>query len=215
MVVSTGKLNDFPERNGMTGIYSPNEIMGHETHEGTGDYLCECGRRVGVKNNLCMETHEAIYLRRNYDIRNGYIVMELRTGSEVIQSHANPIPLTFAVKERVEQLAEKDNIGELRFCMREGQSPVGIVKYWHAGVRTNEIEGNETIGPVGIPLPMPIRTQRTTENNNLSEGTTEQDESSDVEQEDEDSMGEYPDPMENIPESDEEKEESNDSNTDC
>ena len=104
---------------------------------------------MGVKNNMRMQTYEAIYLRRNYDRQNGYIVMELRTGSEVIQNHVNPIPLTDRVKKRVEQLATIENMEELGFTMRESEPPTGTLRDRNVGVGSDEVVTDETTGAVG------------------------------------------------------------------
>ena len=159
-IISTEKLNDFPV-NGTLDNYRPNQKMGHKTYEGTGDYLCEFGRRVGIKNNICAPTCEAIYLKRNYDIQDEYLVMGLVTGKEAVIEHVNPIPMTKKIKDRVEQLAREENVGDLEIITREFAPPTGTIQYQNVGVYRGEVDDdevdNDDIAEVSNQLPRPIR----------------------------------------------------------
>ena len=173
-IISTEKLNDFPV-NGTLNTHSPNQIMGHKTHEGTGDYLCEFGRRVGIKDNISTPTYDAISLRRNYDRQDEYIVMEIVTGEEVVIGHVNPIPMTNRIKDRVEQLAHDENIENQIFTIVDTTTPSGAIQYQNVGVRSDEVDDDDE----SILLPIPTRVQRNTVYNiNLdSEDSTDNEES--------------------------------------
>ena len=160
---------------------------------------------------------EAIYLRWNYESQDEYLAMDIETGDKVIKDHVNPIPMTNTVRERVKQLTNEENIGDLIITTRESEPPTGTLRGQTVGVDSDDIENNELVDPVGILIPMATRIQRTTENNRNPEEDSEVEDtsSSSSEVEEEMSAGGCQDHLGHTTGSDEEEEESNDSSTDC
>ena len=76
---------------------------------------------VATDNTPKARTRSSIYLGQPDNIQGGHLVMSLETGQELSTQRVTVIPTTDLVKQRVEELAYKQNFKSLKFKNRKGQ----------------------------------------------------------------------------------------------
>ena len=107
--------NAFPPKGGISTEYSPIIIMGYTPI----DYNKHCKLSFGSycqkhqsdpTNTPKPRTIGSIYLGPTENVQGGHKVMNLATGKVITRHHATDIPITKDVVDRIEYMAEKDEI---------------------------------------------------------------------------------------------------------
>ena len=115
--------------------------------------------------------------------------MGLVTGKETVVYHVNPIPMKEKIKNRVEQLANNKDVGDLEIRTVEITPLRGIIQYQNVGVDSDEESEDDELDNVDIAevsdqRPRPIRMEWPAEFNRNS-GSDD----STIDEENEDSKG--------------------------
>ena len=67
------------------------------------------------QNDTIERTLDAIHLHPSLNTGGGHHVMNLNTGKVIVRPRISPIPMTNAVRDRVEELAHNNGITEIKF----------------------------------------------------------------------------------------------------
>jgi hypothetical protein len=140
---STKKLNFFPNKYGVSKVFSPHMIM----HQENLDYERHCKYQIGEyvqaheepkhTNTNPPRSLDCIYLRPMDNAQGGHELLHLQTNKVVKQRNLTKIPITPSIIKQVHALAELEEMPKgLKITNRANQ--VIFNSAWIAGVDYNE-----------------------------------------------------------------------------
>jgi hypothetical protein len=113
---STKKLNYFPNKYGVSKVFSPRMIMHHEKL----DYERHCKYQIGEfvqarkepnhTNTNAPRSLDCIYLRRMDNAQGGHELLYLQTNRVVKRRKLTKVPITPSIIKHVHALAERDEM---------------------------------------------------------------------------------------------------------
>ena len=123
----TRKLNFFPTRGGVSKHYSPREILtGHKV-----EYQKQCAIQQfsyvlahdepQPSNTPTARAIDCIYLRPLSTQQGGHELMNLHTGKVITRRKITVAPMTKAIIQAVEQMAESQGFKGLKIQAKTGQ----------------------------------------------------------------------------------------------
>jgi len=121
-------LNAFPPKSGISKEYSPRIIMGKRPIDynkhckiSFGSYVQASNENVPT-NTMKPRTIGAIYLQPTDNVQGGHQLLNLSTGRVITRAHVTEIPIPQDVVDRVEFLAQQDNVKpDLQFKTQRGE----------------------------------------------------------------------------------------------
>ena len=128
VIDSTKKFNFFVAKNGASDHFSPETIVTGRKLNYKKHCLYEFGEYVQAhtynepRNDMRKRTLDTIYLRPNDNDQGGHILMDLTTGSLITRGRITTVPMTKLVKEKVEELASKQDITNMKFTNKKGET---------------------------------------------------------------------------------------------
>ena len=129
--LAVDQLNFFPAKGGVSPYYSPNtiitgKVLDYKKHlkHAFGTYV-QAFTENDPSNTHRPRTYDAIYMRPSDNRQGGHRVLDLRTGKVITRAQVTALPMPEWVIARVEKLAKRDGIKELKVQSRAG---------WIAGV---------------------------------------------------------------------------------
>ena len=127
MELTVKRLNMFPAKSGISSEFSPSIIMNeprldYEKHlkYAFGEYVQAHLYNNRLNNNV-EHTVDAIYLYPAQATTGGYVVMNLNTGKKTSRKMVTVIPVTSSVINKVEELAKKQGIKEIKFYNKKSK----------------------------------------------------------------------------------------------
>ena len=123
-MIETDNLNLFPVKGGVSPYYSPHAILSGEPVDYNKRFQVPFGAYVQGNNEATpynsMEprTIDCIYLRPLPIRQGGHELMDLRTGRKCTRRVVTPIPMPDWVIKRVETMAKKQGVKELKYGRR-------------------------------------------------------------------------------------------------
>ena len=142
------KLNLFPSKNGISAYYSPREIL----HQQKVDYAKHCmipqfsyvqaHDEPKPSNTPAPRTLDCIYLRPLTNQQGGHELYNLKTGRVITRRKVTVVPITQAVIDTVNQLANNDDMQGLIIKSRTGHilyNSISFVDYLDFPIRPHLI----------------------------------------------------------------------------
>ena len=144
------QLNFFPAKGGVSQYFSPHVIL----HRYPVDYEKHCSLGFGTyvqasadrerTNDMRPRTLDAIVLSPRFEPRNGWYLLDLKTGRVIERMNVTKVPVTDLVIKTVEQLAKKDGMQGLN--LRTKTNEVLFDSAWLAGVDFEPATEDEASG---------------------------------------------------------------------
>ena len=143
---ATKKLNFFPPQGGVSQYYSPRMILHqsplnydkHFTHE-FGQFVQAHNDNPKTKNTTAPRTLDCIYLRYTNAQQGGHELLDLHTAQVITRHAVTAVPITPLIVKRVEALASKDGVKNIKFVFRNHALIAGV----DDNEEDNEEEDNE------------------------------------------------------------------------
>ena len=116
---STGKLNMFPAKGGISTYYSPHAIITKEVLNYKKHFEVPFGAYVQATyvpkttNTMVERTKDGIYLQALHNNRGGHLCLSLTTKRTFTCAQVKSIPLTDTATQAVEQMALDDGVQQL------------------------------------------------------------------------------------------------------